>query len=80
VKLSLYQTASCPYCRRVLRAAEALGVEIELRDVQREPERWRELIDATGRRTVPCLRIESDDGSVEWMHESRDIVAHLEAL
>jgi glutathione S-transferase len=34
-------------------------------------------VKATGRQTVPCLRIERADGSVEWMHESEDINAYL---
>ncbi len=79
-KLSLYQYASCPFCGLVLRAVDALGLEVELRDVLAEPDRLQELVEATGRRTVPCLKIESEDGSVEWMHESRDIVSYLESL
>jgi glutaredoxin 2 len=34
-------------------------------------------VEATGRRTVPVLRIEHDDGRVEWMPESADIVDYL---
>jgi len=26
---------------------------------------------------VPCLRIDKDDGSVQWMYESNDIIAYL---
>lgn len=74
--LSLYAFPSCPYCRRVLRALEALDVEVELRDIHRDPERRRELVEATGRSTVPVLRIEDGDG-VRWLPESRDIVAYL---
>ena len=75
--ISLYYYDSCPYCRMVLRAAEELDLELELRDVLRNDAYLRELVEATGRRTVPCLRIESESGDVRWMHESLDIVAYL---
>jgi len=78
-ELSLYQTAFCPYCERVRSALRKLGVTLTLRDLD-ERSSWRqELVAATGRATVPCLRIEHADGKVEWMHESADIIAYLEA-
>jgi glutathione S-transferase len=55
-----------------------LGLAVELRDVHADPARMRELVDATGRTTVPCLRIEDAPGRVRWMHESADIVRFLE--
>jgi len=76
--LALYQFMSCPYCARVRAAMEALGVEIELRDTRMNPEFSDEAFEATGRPTVPVLRIESEDGSVEWMPESQDIIAYLQ--
>ncbi len=76
-QLSLYMFHSCPYCQRVLGAIDDLGLGIELRDVRADPERRRELVEATGRGTVPCLRIEEPGGQVRWMHESLDIVAFL---
>jgi glutaredoxin 2 len=80
VKLSLYHYFSCPFCALVRRVVDRLGLPIELRDILESSQRRQELVDATGRRTVPCLRIESEDGEVQWMHESRDIVAYLESL
>lgn len=77
-QLALYQFASCPFCVRVRQAIDRLGVEVELRDVRRDPERLRELVQATGRTTVPCLRIEGPGGQVRWMHESAEIVRWLE--
>jgi glutaredoxin len=81
MKLSLYEYSSCPFCGPVFRAIDKLGLDVELRDVLADPEHRRELVEATGRQTVPCLRIESeDDGSVEWMHESRAIIAYLQTI
>jgi len=76
--LSLYQTPFCPYCERVRSAARRLGLDLPLRDIYENPAYYEELVEATGRRSVPCLRIQRDDGSVLWMHESEDIAAYLE--
>jgi glutathione S-transferase len=76
--LTLYQTVSCPYCERVRGALRRLGANIPTRDIDAKTEWRRELHEATGRQTVPCLRIEAEDGSVEWMHESADIIEYLE--
>lgn len=75
---SLYHEESCPHCLRVRRALEQLGIALELRDVRRQPRFRRELLRATGRATVPCLRIDGSGGAVLWMHESREIVEYLE--
>ncbi len=80
MKLSLYHFFGCPSCQLVRRAIGELGLEIENRNILESSERRRELVDATGRQTVPCLRIESGDGEVRWMHESRDIIDYLEEL
>jgi len=77
--LALYQYASCPFCMRVRRAIHDLGIEVEVRDTLEDAARARELVEATGQRTVPVLRIEEPDGTVRWMPESADIVAYLQA-
>ena len=74
--LSLYQTEWCPFCARVRSAIARLGVEVELRDISEQREHLQELVAATGREMVPCLRI--GDGEAQWMHESADIIAYLE--
>lgn len=60
----------------VRRALAELGVEISQRDICENPEHMRELVEATGRQTVPCLRI-VEQGEDRWMHESTEIVAYL---
>jgi glutathione S-transferase len=76
--LALYHFESCPYCERVRGALRRLDLEIELRDVQTEPGWRQELVAATGRSMVPCLRIEQTGGGPRWMHESADIIRYLE--
>ncbi len=76
--LSLYHFESCPFCERVRKALERLGLDIELRDIEKNSDFYDELVAATGRRTVPCLRTEDSAGDIDWMHESADIIHHLE--
>lgn len=75
--LALYYFDSCPFCQRVLRAMELLGVDIPLRNVQQEPAYRDELVAGGGKRTVPCLRIANPDGTDTWMYESADIIEYL---
>jgi glutathione S-transferase len=76
--LSLSQTRSCPYCERVRVHLRRLDLDLEIRDINSSSALRLELIEATGRQTVPCLRIDHDDGRSEWMHESADIIEYLE--
>ena len=76
--LALYQYMGCIYCARVRLAMDQLGVGIELRDTRRNPEFAEEVLAATGRSTVPVLRIESEDGAAEWLPESREIITYLQ--
>jgi len=78
--LALYEQELCGFCRQVRRAIDGLGLEVESRDIQREPGRRQELIAGGGRGMVPCLRIEHADGSVDWLYESADITAYLQRL
>ncbi len=76
--LAIYGYPQCPFCARVQRAVDALGIDVEFRNTMTSPERFRELAEATGRTTVPVLRIGFEDGRVEWLPESADIIAYLE--
>jgi glutaredoxin len=77
-KLALYHFEGCPFCRRVRRLIDSLGVDVEVRDIHLN-ERYRDdLIEARGRATVPVLRITHADGRERWMPESADIIAYLE--
>lgn len=77
-KLALYTMALCPFSWRVTRAIKRLGLDVEMRDVLMHPGLRDELVQATGRATVPVLWIQSADGAVRWMPESADIIHYLE--
>jgi glutaredoxin 2 len=59
-------------------ALRRLEIDVELRNVQTEPKWRQELVSATGKQMVPCLRIEQSGGPARWMHESADIIRFLE--
>lgn len=77
-KLALYHYDTCWFCGRVRNAIDRLKLHIELRNIHNERAHHETLVREGGSGTVPCLRIEGADGSVEWMYESADIVDYLE--
>jgi glutaredoxin len=78
-KLALYHFDGCPFCLRVRRVIEELGVDVELRNIHEDQAHLAALREARGRTTVPVLRISSPGGEDRWMPESADIVRYLEA-
>ena len=78
-KLALYHFDSCPFCLRVRRAIDILGLDVALRNIYEDRAYFDELREARGRTTVPVLRITSPDGDERWMPESADIVRYLQA-
>ncbi|MDB9733949.1 glutaredoxin [Porticoccaceae bacterium] len=75
--MSLYQFKTCPFCVKVRRELKRHALNIETRDAKDNAEVKAELVCEGGRHKVPCLRTESTDGSVTWLYESNDIIAHL---
>lgn len=78
--LALYYFDSCPYCQRVLVLLPKWKTHVELRDVLAHENYAQELIDQGGLDQVPCLRITLENGAVQWLYESLDIIDYLEGL
>jgi len=58
-KVSMYTTATCPYCIQAERYLKAKGVdEIEFVRVDLDPAMRRTMMERTGRRTVPQIYID----------------------
>lgn len=76
-KMALYQFDACPFCVKVRRQMTRQALKIELRDAKNNPDIKAELLREGGSPKVPCLRIEKDDGAVQWLYESNDIIAFL---
>ncbi|MDD1783123.1 glutathione S-transferase N-terminal domain-containing protein [Enterovibrio sp. ZSDZ35] len=75
---SLYQRTFCPYCMKVRAALKMMSLDVALVDVSADPSAYQELVSEGGRGMVPCLRITHDDGTVEWMYESDDIIEYFQ--
>jgi glutaredoxin 3 len=57
-KVTMYSTGVCPYCQMAERLLRSKGVaEIDKIRVDLEPERRVEMMEKTGRRTVPQIYI-----------------------
>jgi glutaredoxin len=67
-ELVLYKFDRCPYCRRVMRHIDTLGVQVEYRDTRQSSTWQADLFEKTGRTTVPCLFVDGQP-----MYESREI-------
>jgi len=77
-KLALYYFDGCPFCSMVRSAIDRLGVDVELRNINQDPQHRDDLVKVRSRATVPVLRITSPNGEDRWMPESRDIVSYLQ--
>ena len=77
-KLSLYQYAACPFCVKVRWSMQRNSLNVETKDAKRNPEYAEELVTGGGHLKVPCLKIEQEDGSANWMYESSEIISYLE--
>lgn len=57
MKALMYTTAVCPYCQMAERLLRSKGVDVEKVRVDLEPARRAEMMEKTGRRTVPQIYI-----------------------
>lgn len=72
--LVLYYYPTCPYCRKVTKFIDKHELEeIELKNINKDQQAEKELIEVGGKRQVPCLFI---DG--EPLYESDDIINWLQ--
>jgi len=76
-KLALYHYFGCPFCMMVDRVVDQLGLDVERHDILRDPDARARLVEATGRKTVPVLKI-GEGAEARWMPESRDIMQWLQ--
>lgn len=71
--LELFKFDTCPFCRKVINEINAQGrSDIIYRDIHKEDESLKKLLEVGGKNQVPCLFI---DGKP--LYESDDIIAYL---
>jgi len=56
-RVMMYSTGVCPYCQMAERLLSAKGVAIEKVRIDLEPDRRAEMMEKTGRRTVPQIYV-----------------------
>jgi glutaredoxin 3 len=77
----MYTSAYCPYCANAERLLQSKGVkEIEKIRIDMEPEKRAEMMEKTGRRTVPQIYI--DDRHIGGFDDLRalDLAGGLDPL
>lgn len=79
--ITMYTTAYCPYCNNAERLLEHKGVtDINKIRIDEEPEKRMEMMEKTGRRTVPQIYI--DDQHIGGFDDLRalDLSGELNSL
>ena len=56
-KVLMYTTAVCPFCMQAERLLKAKGAQVEKVRVDLDPPRRQEMMERTGRRTVPQIYV-----------------------
>jgi glutathione S-transferase len=74
---TLYYFEACPFCFKVRKTMKRLGIDMERKNLLKNPDFRTELIAGGGKKTVPCLKIGAGDDA-QWMYESKDIIQYLE--
>jgi glutaredoxin len=77
-KLSLYQYKACPFCVKVRRSLKRNSLNVVTKEAKRCETAKDELVNGGGQLKVPCLKIESENGDVNWMYESSEIINYLD--
>ena len=80
MRLTLFTRPACSACTRVDRAIEALGLDVDKKNIWADSEAMNEIVEKRGLRTVPVLRIDRDGQEPEYVADSRQIVQLLETL
>ena len=76
--MAMYEFRACPFCMIVRKVIHHKNLNIELRDARRNKAWGEELRLQGGKYQTPCLKITDSGSDVQWMYESKDIIAYLE--
>ena len=76
--LSLYQLPACPFCVKVRREIKRCGLNIPLKNINKDERLLNELVEQGGKRMVPCLRIVNEKQDVTWLYESSEINNYIQ--
>ncbi|WP_058367109.1 glutaredoxin family protein [Haloparvum sedimenti] len=74
--ITLYRLQACPYCERVVRTLDALGLDYHSRFIEPMHSERNVVKRVSGKRSVPAI---VDERTGVTMSESANIVEYLEA-
>lgn len=74
--LTLYDCNQRPFNNKIQRHLKHLNVDVTVKNLNRCHVFQKELLSGGGRAQVPCLRIDTQNGS-RWLYESDDIIRYL---
>ncbi len=77
-RIALYHFKTCPFCIKVRHEMARLSLPIALRDAQHDAKHRDDLLKGGGKIQTPCLQITGDQGGVQWLYESGDIIKYLQ--
>ena len=63
MKIKIYKTTTCPYCKMEAEYLQSKGIEFEEIYVDKDPKAVQEMIAESGQMGVPFTVITRDDGS-----------------
>jgi glutaredoxin 3 len=58
-KIQIYLTTWCPFCQRATQLLREKGQSFEAIDIEAEPKRRSEMIERSGRRSVPQVFVDT---------------------
>ncbi len=77
-KMALYHFKTCPFCIKVRHEMARLSLPIALRDAQHDTRHRNDLLNGGGKIQTPCLQVTNEQGNVQWLYESNDIIKYLQ--
>ena len=63
MKITIYSTTTCPYCKKLKGYLQEKGVEYEDVLLDEQPDKIQKSVDTCGSQSVPCTHIVKDDGT-----------------
>ncbi len=73
----LYHFSGCLFCIKVRIVLWWMNIKLPLKDIMFHPSFRSELVSGGGKGQVPCLSIENEQGEIQWLYESTDIINYL---
>jgi glutaredoxin len=77
-QLALYHFKTCPFCIKVRHEMARLSLPIPLRETQYDEHNRAALMQGGGKIQTPCLQITNPQGEIQWLYESKVIIAYLQ--